>query len=263
MIKTLGLQLYTIRDHMKDADEIRQSFKKLKELGYTEAQTAGSGGVSHSELGELAKECGIKIVGTHYGFDFMESNFEQTIADHKALGTTNCGIGGYWALTTKDEVEAFIKRANAVADKLYEHGLKFTYHNHSHEFKKVDGNVSAWDMLIDGLNPEKTSFVLDTCWIANAGGDVCQWIEKLAGRIDILHLKDRGYTMIDYDPESDDRYRLDLMEVGGGNLNWDGIIKSAEKAGIKYYCVEQDRNFTEGTAFDYLKKSADFLKKYM
>ena len=258
MFKKLGLQLYTVRDYMKDADEIRATFKRLRDFGYTEAQTAGSGGVSYVELAEIAKECGIEFVGTHYSMDEMENNFEQTLIDHKSLGTTNCGIGGCWALSTKEEVEAFIKRANAVADKLYEHGLKFTYHNHSHEFKKIDGNTSAWDMLVECLNPEKVSFVLDTCWISNAGADVRYWIEKLAGRIDILHLKDRGYTL-----NNEGKLDINICEIGQGNLWWEGIIESAEKSGVKYYCVEQDFLFKNGDPFESLKISADYLKKFM
>ena len=41
MIKKLGLQLYTIRDFMKDEKSIDESFARIAEIGYTEAQTAG------------------------------------------------------------------------------------------------------------------------------------------------------------------------------------------------------------------------------
>ena len=262
MIKNLGIQLYTIRDYMKSADDIRAAFTKLKELGYTEAQTAGSGEITYEELGEIAKDCGILIQGTHYDMDTMENDFEKTIRDHKAMGTTNCGNGGCWALNTPEETKAFIKKANAIADKLYEHGMKFTYHNHSHEFKKIDGNTSAWDMLVEGLNPEKTSFVLDTYWVANAGADPIDWMKKLAGRIDILHLKDKGYTTPLHETQNNEII-LEITEIGSGNLNWDGIIKTAEETGVKYYCVEQDRNFLSGNPFESLDVSAEFLKKYM
>lgn len=262
MIKNLGVQLYTIRDYMKSAEDIRSNFKKLRELGYTEAQTASSGEVSYEELAEIAKECGIAIQGTHYDMDIMENDLEKAVREHKALGTTNCGIGGFWNLNTPEETKAFIKRANDIADRLFEHGIKFTYHNHSHEFKKIDGNISSWDMLVDGLNPEKTSFVLDTFWAANAGADPIYWIKKLAGRIDILHLKDKGYTTARHVTQ-DNEIILEITEVGSGNLNWDGIIKAAGETGVKHYCVEQDRNFLSGDPFESLDVSAKFLKKYM
>ncbi len=255
MIKNLGLQLYTIREHMKDADEIRASFAKLRELGYTEAQTAGSGGVTYVELAELAKEAGIKIVGTHYNsVPWMLDNFEQTIIDHKAMETTNCGIGGFSPKNAEDVYE-FIEKANTLADKLAEYGMKFTYHNHSHEFVKVDGEKTVMDLLVEGLNPEKTSFVLDTCWVQWGGGDVRHWIEKLGDRIDILHLKDFSRNNSKENP-------ITLEEIGSGNLYWDGIIETAGKVGIKYYCVEQDAAWQDGDPFKSLKMSSDFLAKY-
>ncbi len=174
---------------------------------------------------EIAKELGIKIIGTHTGLPYLEENTETAIKDHKLMDTTNCGIGAWTQYDTKEEVEDFIKRANSLADKLYEHGMKFTYHNHSHEFMHIDGKTTIMDMLVEGLNPEKTSFVLDTCWVANAGGCVRHWLEKLAGRVDILHLKDKGYTINLVD---DGKYSLGITEIGNGNLYWDGIIETAE-----------------------------------
>lgn len=268
MIKNLGVQLYSIRDYIKTAEDIRLSFKKLKDIGYSEVQTAGSGEISYEEMAEIAKECGIKVQGTHYKYSTMLEDLEKTVREHKALGTNLCGVGGgmRYMGTTREGVESYIKQVNKLADRLYEHGLKFTYHNHHREFNRLDGeDISIMDMLVEGLNPEKTSFVLDTFWVATAGGDVCQWIEKLKGRIDIIHLKDRGFTTVDYGAP-DERGRLiqlDYKEIGKGNLNWDGIMKACEKAGVKYYCVEHDDYFIDNDPFKSLKVSADFLKKYM
>ena len=41
MIEKLGLQLFTIRDTMNNAENIRESFRKIRALGYTVGQTAG------------------------------------------------------------------------------------------------------------------------------------------------------------------------------------------------------------------------------
>ena len=40
MIKTIGVQLYTVRDFMKTEEDVRETFKRLKNLGYDQAQTA-------------------------------------------------------------------------------------------------------------------------------------------------------------------------------------------------------------------------------
>ena len=140
-----------------------------------------------------------------------------------------------------------------MGENIAKHGGKFTYHNHQHEFAKMENGKTIMEMLVEELHPENTSFVLDTYWVQTGGGDVCDWIEKLAGRIDILHLKDMTLN------PKDELYKL--TEVGYGNLSFDPIIKAAEETGVKYYVVEQDGNWTGGPV-NALRLSAEFLAKY-
>ena len=146
MFKELGLQLYTIRDHMNTAEEMRESFKKLRKIGYTQGQTAGSGGISYKEMAQIAKEEGIEIVGTHYNFGLIKSDLDAVIEDHIALGTTNVGIGGFMCHSI-EEAKGLVATINEIAAKLKQKGMKFTYHNHSHEFQKFDG-VTVWEYLV-------------------------------------------------------------------------------------------------------------------
>lgn len=251
MIKTLGVQLFTIRSAMTDEDTIRTSFKKLKELGYDEGQSAGFF-VGAEKFAEIAKETGITICGTHCSFNELIADPDKAMKEHELLGTTNIGIGGMpgEARVSLDALNKFVEQANDFAEIINKHGFKFTYHNHSFEFKKFDGR-RMMDVLADGLNPKTTSFVLDTYWVQHGGGDVIAWMNKLAGRIDILHLKDMGM--------SDKQY---ITEIGEGNINFDGIIETAAKIGVKHYVVEQDS--CPGDPFDSLKISQDYIKaRYM
>ena len=249
MIEKLGLQLYTIRDTMNNAENIRESFRKIRALGYTVGQTAGCA-IPYEEFGKIAAEEGIEICGTHDDFGLMLNDPEKAMANHRALGTTNMGIGGFGAESI-EAVERFIEQANTVANNVYKYGFKFTYHNHNDEFTRLENGKTAMEMLAEGLDPEKTSFVLDTYWVQYGGGDVRCWIEKLAGRIDILHLKDMGTA----------EEKPFITEIGNGNLWWEGIIETAVRTGVKYFVVEQDT--CPGDPFDSIKQSADYLKKYM
>ncbi len=248
-IKKLGVQLHTVRDFMQTEKDIRETFKKLKALGYDQGQTAGCA-IPYEVFGEIAKEEGLEIIGTHDNFQMMCDDFETALKNHQALGTVYMGIG-YFNKNTATEYEELVKEANVIGEKLAPYGGRFTYHNHSNEFAALDDGRKGWNILVDGLNPKTTSFVLDTYWIANAGADVVYWINKLSGRIDILHLKDKAVTH-----KKQDTY---ICEVGAGNLNWDGIIEAAHKAGVKYFVVEQD--ICPGDPFDSLKISADFIRK--
>ena len=253
MFTKLGVQLFTIREFMKTEEDIRASFKKLKALGYDEGQTAGCA-IPHADYGRIAAEEGLTIVGTHEGFAALAADPELAMANHRALSTTNIGVGGpgAGAFDSLANLDRFIDDVNALAEKIYPHGFKFTYHNHSREFSKLDGHV-IMERMADGFDPKKVSFVLDTYWVQNGGGDVRAWLEKLAGRVDILHLKDMAVK-----PGTNESY---ITEIGQGNLYWEGILKTAEATGVKNIVVEQDT--CPGDPFDSLKLSADYLAKFM
>lgn len=250
MFQKIGVQLYTIREFMKTEEDIRSSFARLKALGYDEVQTAGCA-IPYADFGALAAEAGLTVVGTHDNFELMKTDPETAMANHRALGTSNMGIGGMpgYYFESLEHLREFIADANRVADAIYPHGFKFTYHNHSREFMKFGGKTIL-EILAEELDPQKTSFVLDTYWVQHGGGDVRAWIERLAGRIDILHLKDMAV-------KGNDPY---ITEIGSGNLNWDGILATAESAGVKYYTVEED--ICPGDPFDSLAASASFLARY-
>ena len=258
MFEKLGVQLYTIRDYMKDEEFADVAFAKLAKAGYTEAQTAGAFG-NDERFAPLFAKHGITVVGTHYSYDKIISEPEKTAALHTMLGTTNIGIGGMpkEARDTLDGLKTFIRNYNAAAEQYAKEGFKLTYHNHNFEFLRIDGTKTLMDILYEELDPKNVSFVLDTCWVAAAGADVVDWMEKLAGRIDILHLKDMCLKK----DAATGKLLPEVAEVGNGNLSWDKIMDTAERIGVKHYVVEQDGSWA-GTPFNSLQMSAEFLAKY-
>lgn len=257
MINKLGVQLYTLRDFLTDEEIADVAFKKIAALGYTEAQV-NSYLFDDETLHKLTSKHGISIIGSHYDYKKIVAEPEKVMEIHEMWGTKNVGIGGMpkAARENVDELKAFIKQFNETAEIYAKKGFKLTYHNHHFEFERIDGYKTLMDFLYEGFDPATTSFVFDTCWASAGGADVVSWMEKLAGRLDILHLKDLKLKRIER------KFYGDATEVGYGNLSWDPIIKTAEKIGVKHYIVEQDNDFTPNP-FGSLKMSADFLKKYM
>lgn len=256
MIKTLGLQIFTLRDAMKDEAGVAESFKKMKALGYDEAQTAGWYGLTVKRYAELAKDAGVSICGTHCGFNELIADPDKAMEEHDLLGTKNIGIGGMpqEARTDINELKKFVEDANKFAEKINKYGFKFTYHNHSFEFSKLSGE-RMMDVLVDGLDPKTTSFVLDTYWVQHGGASVTGWMKKLAGRIDILHLKDMGVSM-------DGGAHGYITEIGNGNINFDEVVATANEIGVKHFVVEQD--ICPADPFESIKQSAEYIKaRYM
>ena len=255
MFQNLGVQLYTIREYLEDPETADLAFKALHDIGYTEVQTAGIPAFGAELFGELLKKNGLSIVGTHYLLKKILEEPEETMALHRAWGTTNIGIGSMPKELREDlaQVKSFINDFNRAAEIYAKQGFKLTYHNHQFEFVRVDGCKTIMDLLCEGLDPKNTSFVLDTCWVAAGAADVTDWMEKLAGRIDILHLKD---TCVQ---KKDGKYVTAMAEVGYGNLSFDKIMETAERIGVKHYVVEQDN--CPGDPFDSLAASYAYIQE--
>ena len=251
----LGLQIYTVRAFTGTPDGMREAFLNIRRAGYTSVQTAGQ--ITDVESAKYYKECAdnaeIAICGTHFDWKMMSTDLDEAMKIHDIIGTRNMGIGGMPSIAQSEEqLLEFVEKANGIAAKLGEHGFKFTYHNHSFEFKKFNGKTMM-DTLIEHFDPNNISFVLDTYWVQHGGYDVRKMLERLRGRVDILHLKDMGAC-----GENNAPY---ITEIGNGNINFEDIIPLAEDIGVKDFVVEQDNNFATGNAFDSIITSFNYLKE--
>jgi len=256
LFNTLGFQLYTMREYIKDLDVADAALKKLHSLGYTECH--GACVEDNAALGDLVVKNGIDMVGTNYSWWHIVNKPEETMELHERWNCKLLGPGAIGGEEMKniDSLNKFIYDFNKTAEVYAKKGFKLTYHNHSFEFMRIDGYKTIMDVFMEKMDKDTTSFVLDTGWAAVAGVDVAELIEKLEGRIDILHLKD--FTIRN---KGNWDFRPDTVEVGYGNVSWDRIIDAAEKIGVKHYSVEQDR--CEYDSIKSLAMSAEFLKKYM
>jgi len=245
----IGAQFYTIRDYCKPLDDFAESMKKVADIGYKYVQISGTCAYEPKWLKEQLDKNGLQCVLTHTPSDKLINQPKQVAKDHNIFGCDYVGLGyfGFDEANPECTLEAFTKQYTPVAKELKEHGKYFMYHSHDKEFRKV-GDKIVLEHLRDIFLPEEMGFTLDTYWIQVGGGDPAQWLEKLAGRVPCIHLKDYAYG-------------AKMAVVGEGNLNFDRIFQKAEKAGTKYMLVEQDDCYGE-SPFECLKRSYQNLKTY-
>jgi sugar phosphate isomerase/epimerase len=229
-MSAIAAQMYTLREFTKTPADIAKTLKRVKQLGYDAVQMSGHGAIEAKELANILRGEGLQCVATHLKLDAMK-NAPAVIEDHRILGCKYTAIGGFFLkeASAKDWYD-FAKTYNDVAKQYEGSGLTLGYHNHSHELWRAEGKKTALDVLIEKLDP-KIWFEIDTYWITHGGGDPVQWINKVAGRLPCVHLKDMGIKL--------DRTQF-MAEVGEGNLNWSAILPACKKAGVEWYIVEQD-----------------------
>lgn len=245
----IGMQLYSMREYCKTESDLKQTLKKVSEIGYKTVQISGVYDIDFALLRSLCDEYGLRAVGTHTSPDEILKNTDHVISQHKALDCDNIGIGGM-PISYRDRadgVKDFVKDFAPAWKKINDAGLNFTYHNHAFEFEKFDGET-AFDTLLKLSAPYNMKYVFDVYWAQAGGVNPVDFIYKLKGRMDICHYKDMALK------GQEQRYAA----IGDGNLDWDKIIKASKETGVKYAVVEQDLSYGKDI-FDEAKRSYDFL----
>ena len=248
----IGAQLYTVRDFAKDLDGFSETLKKVADIGYKTVQVSGTCEYEALWLKEELQKSGLSCVLTHIPPAALIENTEKVCADHDVFSCKNIGLGAMpgGGKVTDEIYEKFVSDFMPVAKKIDELGFKFFYHNHAFEFSKSSDGKLFIDKIAEAFPAELLNFTLDTFWVHFAGADVCEWIEKLSGRVECVHLKDMAATF---------NNRNRMAPIGYGNMNFEKIISKSELAGSKYLLVEQDDCYEEDP-FACLKKSYDYLR---
>lgn len=254
----IGVVGYTTRYRTYTAEQVEIAYKKFADMGYDGPEN-GLGGRLMSPAEDLAllKKYGLKVADA-YG---DPSKPEEAMKRAEAYGVKILGIGAIPGdmMNSVEGFKTYAAQMNKVAEPFKKAGFKLQYHNHSQEFRNFPqlGGKSGMAILIEETDPEAIVFELDVHWASAAGCDPVQWIQKLKGRIPIIHFKDLA---IDWKAEDTGLGSVTkrFAEIGQGNINWPPIVDACVAAGVEWYCVEQDR--TQMDEFDSLKISIDYMK---
>ena len=238
----IGAQFYTLRDFCTKLSDFSESLKKVADIGYKTFQISGVCPYEPEWLAQELKKNDLKCVLTHTN---VAADPLKTAKDHDVFGCEYVGLGYYGFDGTRENYDEFIRQYTPVAQILRDNGKYFMYHNHAHEFRKLEGKTIFSRMAAD-IPADLMGFTVDTYWVQVGGGDSAQWIEDLSGRVPCIHLKDYAFD-------------AQMAPIGEGNLNWNRIFAAAEAAGTRYMLVEQD-NCNGEDPFNCLKRSYDFLR---
>jgi sugar phosphate isomerase/epimerase len=228
---TIAAQMYTLRDFTQTAEDLRSTLQKVSAMGYEAVQISGIGPIDPALVKEYADEAGLAICATHVSWDRLVNDLDALAAEHKLWNCKNIGLGGLPEefRTGLESYREFAKLVSGIAITLKEkHGLQFVYHNHDFEFERFDG-ISALEVLLTETDPA-VGFELDLYWVQAGGASPVEWIRKVEGRMQVVHLKDMAIV---------DRKQV-FAEIGEGNMNYGEIINACRETGVEWFVVEQD-----------------------
>jgi len=229
-ITQVAAQLYTCRDLIQNAKGLAATLARLKKIGYGAVQASGVGPIPPDEIGRIIASVGMVCCSTHEpANDILDS--PAKVIDR--LAALRCKITAYpfphgIDFSSLKVVDPWITKLQNSAEALARAGITLCYHNHNHEFRKLDGRLIL-DLIYEGAPAIRAE--LDIYWTHYGGGDVLTWCRKLANRLPVVHLKDYQTTA---------KNAPLWCEIGEGTLDFKSIIAAADESGCQWYAVEQD-----------------------
>jgi len=262
----LGVALYTVRDQMQA--DAAGTLKAIADLGYRYVETG-----LVPALGPALKAAGLKQASAYAPTYLVTGNrkawtgagemlpesytWNQAVDEAKAQGLEYLVIvylmkaerGG---LDVYKDLAARLAKAGEACRKA---GLGLAYHPHAFEYEMIDG-VRPIELLLKETPKEALGLELDTFWSSIAGVDPVKMVQTYAGRVPLVHLKDKAKgTPVQYDEGKVPHEAF--KETGRGEVNFAAFLPAAARAGVKYYYVEQD--YSAGSPLDSLRTSHQAL----
>ena len=236
-----AVQLYSVRDHINDGNDMLEVLGKVKEIGFDGVEFAGYFGLEADVLRKRCDELGLEVVGSHLGLDdFRPEKLDSTLAYGKTLGAKYLGVGGAPHDTYEEAFETG-SVLSAAGVKAREMGMDTYYHNHTEEFSDIKDGKNAMDIISeDGCKLE-----VDTYWSFCAGIDNVEYLKENKEKIVLIHIKDG----VDRKPTA----------LGEGENDLAKVEEGVKAIGLDWVVLENDDPVPTG--LDDITRSYKWLKE--
>ncbi len=260
--KYIGLQLYTVRDAMA-ADPVA-ALAKVAQVGYNSVEGAtytGSEmfyGMDSNKFSQVLKDNGLFMPSAHYRLGEEKVNgssekgtilndWDRAVNDAARVGVKYM-VCAYLSVQERGNLDHYkqigdeLNKGGEICKKA---GIQLCYHNHDFEFEKQDGKF-PYEVLLSNTDKDLVKMEMDLYWVTRAKQDPIALINEHPGRFPLWHVKDMDKTTGIF------------TEVGNGIIDFKKIFTHANKAGLKYFFVEEDK--CPGDPFVSIKQSYDYIK---
>jgi sugar phosphate isomerase/epimerase len=250
--KNIGLQLYSLREMVKD-EGIQKVVEAVAKMGYTTVELASYAdgkiyNMAPAEFKKLLDDNGLRCTSAHLSTSYTKETaadaflfWDKAIEAHNVLGVKY--LIQPWldvsASTPIDDLKMYCDYFSMVGQKTAAASIAFGYHNHAHEFQKIDGKPIL-DIMLDTVSKNHVLFELDVYWCIQGGADPVAYLKDRPSQIRVIHIKD-------------------AKEIGAsGNINFQPIFEQMKVNNIKDWYVEVEE-YTNNDPVASVQQSYDYL----
>jgi sugar phosphate isomerase/epimerase len=226
-IEKIGLQLYTVRDRMKE--DFDGTLAKVAGIGYREVEFAGYFGRSPKDVKVSLDRAGLVSPSAHFNSSYLGDQWPGVLESAGVIGQQYVVCSSVEEKLRQQPAawQRIAEMFNQAGEAARKGGIQFAYHNHSFEFTPIEGKL-PYDILLDGTGPNLVKMEMDLYWAVNAGADPLAYFNRYPGRFSLVHVKgrDQGGNM--------------TQVAADNSIDWKALFAQSEKAGIRHYFVEHD-----------------------
>ncbi len=251
----VGLQLWSLREYLpKDLPGV---LTKVRGMGFREVEGAGLWKHTVAEMRSALDAAGLRCQSAHMGLERLRDDMAGAFAEAKAVGAS--WVVCPWIQDKGFTRDVALKTAdlfNKVSSAAQSEGLRFGYHCHGYEFvPSPEGTL--FETLAGATDPKRVMFQIDVFHAYHGGTDPARLIERYAGRVVSLHLKDlkkgaevkAGTATASADVD---------VPVGTGQIDMPAVLRAAKKAGVAAYYIEDE----SAAPWEHIPQSLAYLKNF-
>jgi sugar phosphate isomerase/epimerase len=228
--------MWTVREQMK-LDALG-CIAEVRAAGYQAVELVGYGNAGFDAVRDRLVEQGVRAISQHVNHRRLSEELDDVIAENVALGCSYLVVqqGRHEDWVDEQAVRSFAATCNEWGAICRDAGLRLGHHGYheiDQEFAPLGsvtslGPATRWDLFAAETDPDLLFLQLDTYWVRLTGNDPAQLLDRFAGRVPTMHLKDTAVA-----GEGD-------TVVGDGLMDLGGVLAAARQSGTSWVIVEQE-----------------------
>ena len=216
-----GIQIYTLRNRLKE--DLAETLSLIRQIGFDNVEYVKNCiALSAEELYKVVGQNGLSTCGVHVkSSDLIEE--DSSVCSYAQTIKSPWITTSLMPPTDFDSWPEIVKYCQAAGKKAAAAGLLFTYHNHWYE-PQIHNGSSILEKILEATDPNEVALELDIAWVAAAGRDPAEFIEKYGSRIAQIHFKD--IKLAEFNLE---RPQSCLTFLGNGDVDLQACAEAARR----------------------------------
>ncbi|HVW59480.1 MAG TPA: TIM barrel protein [Puia sp.] len=267
--RILGIQLYSVRDDMKN--DPSGTLRKLADMGYKYVEHANYidrkfYGYGAKEFKGLLDGMGLKMLSGHTRMDPKHwDDAKKDFTDEWKWTVEDAAIAGQQYVIspwldesrrkTYDDLLRYMDIFNKCGALCKKSGMKFGYHNHDFEFSQVLNNQKVFDIILKNTDPALVAQQLDMGNLYNGGAVAIAIVMQYPGRFELMHVKDEIKAT-----SGNEKYESTIL--GQGIVGTKQVADLGKKSGGTHQFIIEQESYQGKTPLDCAKEDLAVMKKW-